>query len=230
MSIFKIFIILSLISAFFSNIAFAQTMDRQQLQDFVTQFIKNNTPLPKQGKINVSVSTLDPRIIIQPCLTPLIANIPENHNGRNVNVKINCDDPSSWYLYIPAKIQVVIPVVVAKSIISKGSRVDSSNVTIEYRDKYRIRGESLDDTRIVIGTRAKRKLRAGVILTKKNICFVCKGSHVTLIAQSNTLTIKTSGIALEDGGLGEQIAVENEGSGRTVTGRVSAINEVIINL
>ncbi|TWX54149.1 flagellar basal body P-ring formation chaperone FlgA [Colwellia hornerae] len=230
MSIFKIFIILSLISAFFSNLVFAQTMDREQLQDFVTQFIKNNTPLPTRGKINVSVSTLDPRIIIKPCLTPLIANIPENHNGRNVNVKINCDDPSSWYLYIPAKIKVVVPVVVAKSIISKGSRLDKSNVTVEYRDSRRIRGESLNDTKIVIGTKAKRRLSAGSILTKKNICFVCKGSHVTLIAQSKTLTIKTSGIALEDGGLGEQIGVENEGSGRTVTGRVSAINEVIIKL
>ena len=230
MSKLKIFIIISLISTSLSNLAFGQTMDRTQIQNFVEEFIKNNIPLPTQGKMTVSVSSLDPRIIIKPCLSSLIANIPENHNGRNVNVKIICDDPTPWYLFIPTRIQMVVPVVVAKSIISKGSRVDETNTIIEYRDKYRVRGEIIDDIRVVIGTRAKRKLSAGSILTKKNICFVCKGSHVTLIAKSDTLMIKTSGIALKDGGIGEQIRVKNESSGRTVTGRVSAINKVVINL
>ena len=230
MSKLKIFILISIITASLSNLAFGQTMNRVQLQDFVEQFIKNNIALPTQGKMTVSVSSLDPRIIIKPCLSSLIANIPENHNGRNVNVKINCNDPTPWYLFIPVRIQVVVPIVVAKSIINKGSRVDASNVIIEYRDTLRIRGEILDDTKIVIGTRAKRKISAGAILTRKNICFVCKGSHVTLIAKSGTLRIKTSGIALKDGALGEQIQVENDSSGRMVTGRVSAINKVVINL
>ena len=230
MSKLKIFIIISVISVSLSSLAFGQTMNREQLQDFVVQFLENNILLPTQGKMTVSVSSIDPRIIIKPCLSSLVANIPQNHNGRNVNVKINCNDPTPWYLFIPARIKMVVPVVVAKSIISKGSRVDESNVIIEYRETRRIRGETLDDTTIVIGTRAKRKLSAGAILTKKNICFVCKGSHVTIIAKSDTLTIKTAGIALKDGGIGEQIRVKNESSGRTVTGRVSAINKVVINL
>ncbi|MFT6899892.1 MAG: flagella basal body P-ring formation protein FlgA [Colwellia sp.] len=230
MSILKISIIISLSLALLPNLTFSQTINRAQLQNFVIQFIENNIALPTQGKMTVSVSTLDPRITIKPCLSALEANIPENHNGRNVNVKINCNDPTPWYLFIPVRIQVVVPIVVAKSIINKGSRVDASNVIIEYRDTLRIRGEILDDTKIVIGTRAKRKISAGAILTRKNICFVCKGSHVTLIAKSGTLMIKTSGIALTDGALGEQIQVENDSSGRTVIGRVSAINKVVINL
>lgn len=205
-------------------------MSRADLQELVKQFIENNVSQPEQGKMTVSVSALDPRITIKPCTSALAINIPENHNGRNVNVKINCNDPTPWHLFIATKIQMVVPIVVAKSIISKGSRIDESNVTIAYRDTRRIRGEIIDNTNIVIGTRAKRKLTAGAILTRKNICFVCKGSHVTLIAQSDSLMIKTSGIALKDGGIGEQIRVKNESSGRTVTGRVSAINKVVINL
>ena len=213
-----------------SSLALSQTVDREQLRTFTKQFLEKNIAIPAQGKMMVSVSSIDPRIIIKPCLSALVANIPENHNGRNVNVKINCNDPAPWYLFIPTKIQMVVPVVISKSIISKGSRVDESNVTIEYRDTRRIRGEILDDLSSVIGTRAKRKLSAGNILTRKNICFVCKGSHVTLIAKSKSFMIKTVGIALKDGGIGEQISVRNEKSGRTVTGRVSAINKVIINL
>ena len=230
MSKSKIFIIFSLISISLSNFAFGQTMDRVQLQEFVKQFIEENIELPTQGKMTVSVSPLDPRINIKPCSSPLVVNIPENHNGRNVNVKINCKDTTPWYLFIPAKIHMVVPIVVAKSIISKGSRIDESNVTIEYRDTRRIRGEIIDNPQTVVGTRAKRKLSIGAILTRKNICFVCKGSHVTLIAKSDTLMIKTAGIALKDAGIGEQIRVKNERSGRTVTGRVSAINKVVINL
>ena len=106
MSKLKIFIVISLISLSLSDLAFGQTMNREQIQDFVVKFIENNIPLPEQGKMTVSVSSIDPRIIIKPCLSSLLANIPQNHNGRNVNVKINCNDPTPWYLFIPAKIQM----------------------------------------------------------------------------------------------------------------------------
>jgi flagella basal body P-ring formation protein FlgA len=230
MSKLKIFIIFSLILPSMSSLAFSQTMDREQLRNFVKQFIEQNISKPVQGKMTISVSTLDPRITIKPCTSTLVANIPENHNGRNVNVKINCNDQIPWHLFIPTKIQMVVPVVVAKSIISKGSRVDESNIVIEYRDTRRIRGEIIDDIDTVIGTRAKRKLSAGNILTRKNICFVCKGSHVTIIAKSGDFMIKTAGIALKDGGIGEQIPVKNKSSGRKITARVSTINKVVINL
>ena len=95
MSKLKIFIVISLISLSLSNLAFGQTMNREQLQDFAIEYIENNIPLPALGKMTVSVSSIDPRIIIKPCLSPLLANIPQNHNGRNVNVKINCKD---WVL------------------------------------------------------------------------------------------------------------------------------------
>ena len=65
----KIFIIISVISMSLPNLAFGQTMNREQLQDFVEQFLKNNIPLPTQGKMTVSVSSIDPRIIIKPCLS-----------------------------------------------------------------------------------------------------------------------------------------------------------------
>jgi len=230
MSKLKISIIFSLFLASLSSIVHGQTLNREQLQDFVKLFLEENLATPAQGKMTIKVSTLDPRIILKPCLSPLVANIPENHNGRNVNIKINCNDSTPWHLFISTRIQIVVPVVVAKSIISKGSRVDESNTTIEFRDMRRIRGEVLDDINTVIGTRAKRKLSTGAILTRKNICFVCKGSHVTLIAKSKGFMIKTAGVALKDGAIGEQIRVRNEKSGRTVTGRISAINKVVINL
>ena len=187
MSKLKIFIIFSLFLASLSSLAHGQTLDREQLQDFVKLFLEENLATPAQGKMTIKVFSIDPRIILKPCLSPLVANIPENHNGRNVNIKINCNDSTPWHLFIPTRIQIVVPVVVANSIISKGSRVDEANTAIEFRDTRRIRGEIHDDIKTVIGTRAKRRLSTGAILTRKNICFVCKGSHVTLIAKSKDL-------------------------------------------
>jgi flagella basal body P-ring formation protein FlgA len=230
MSKLKIFIVFSLISILMSSASYATTLDREYLKNFVKLFIEQELAPPPHGKMVVTVSSIDPRVIIKDCLSPLVANIPEKHNGRNVNVKLSCNNSVPWHLYIPVRITTTIPVIVAKGSISKGSRIDESNIEIMQKDLSRVRGESLNDQTLIIGARAKRKISNGNVITRKNICLVCKGQHITIIAQSNTFMIKTSGIALKDGGIGEQVRVKNEKSGRIVTARVKAINQVVINL
>jgi flagella basal body P-ring formation protein FlgA len=53
---------------------------------------------------------------------------------------------------------------------------------------------------------------------------------VNIIAKSDSFEIKSFGVALDDGSLGEIISVRNKQSGRIVQGQVSAINQVVINL
>ncbi|MEW6983198.1 flagellar basal body P-ring formation chaperone FlgA [Colwelliaceae bacterium 6471] len=206
------------------------TLDRDYIEAFAKSSVEDSIVLPSKGKMEITVSSIDPRINIQPCNSPLQANIPENHNGRNVNVKINCEDSTSWQLYIPVRIHTMLPVLVASMGIDKGTVLDSSNMTIEYLDQNMIRGEIIDEIELISGARAKRKISNGSPISKSNICLVCKGESVTIMAKSKQLTIKTAGIALKDGSLGEQISVKNRRSGKTVIGRVEALNKVVINL
>jgi flagella basal body P-ring formation protein FlgA len=67
-------------------------------------------------------------------------------------------------------------------------------------------------------------------VTTNMICMVCKGDKVTISANQSNLTISTSGIALEDGNMGDSIRVENSSSGKVLRARVSGVESVEVNL
>ncbi len=226
----KLFMIILFTQPIVSFYCLGNTSEQNKLIDFVKSEIKNNIDIPLNGKLDITVSALDPRINIKPCLSKLNANIPENHKGRNVNVKIVCNDPTPWKIYIPVKINRTIPVLVATSVLVKGSVIDRLNTKIEYRNENSMRGENVSDVESVAGGRLKRRLSKGGVVSPRNICLVCKGEAVTIIAKSNDFTIKTKGSALSDGSIGQQVRIKNSGSGRIINARVLSINKVVINL
>ena len=230
MSKIKIFLPFLSLVTLISISGHSMTFDRSYIENFAKQYVEKHVTAPPNGKMEVIVSAIDPRVQIKPCESPLQANIPENHNRRNVNIKISCVDSKPWYIYLPAKIINTIPVVVAKENISKGSLLDDANLEIAYHEQNKIRGEWQDNTDNLIGGRAKRSISKGTLITKRNICIVCKGDSVTIVARSDSLSIKTSGIALKDGNIGDQIRVKNKRSGKTISARISAINQVTIDL
>jgi flagella basal body P-ring formation protein FlgA len=226
----KILVKITLIYLVIVNPSSAMTFDRDYLYNLIKTHVENNVSLPAQGRLKVEVAEIDPRISLQPCLSPLTANIPENHNGRNVNVKIICPDEKSWQLYIPVKIQTIVPVLVARVRMNKGTLLNSTNIEVIFKDNSQIRGTVLTDPKVVFGARTKRNLSQNSAITNKNTCFVCKGESVNIVAKSESFEIKSFGIALNDGSLGEVISVRNKKSGRVIQGQVNAINQVIINL
>ena len=230
MSKLKILVKLSFIYLALLNPSHAMTFDRDYLYNFIESYVEKQINVPAQGKLNIEVSEIDPRISILPCLSPLSANIPEKHNGRNVNVKIVCPDEKPWQIFVPVRIQTIVPILVTRMLIAKGTLLDNTNIEIVFRDSSKVRGAILTDTQLVIGARTKRHLSQGSAITNKNTCFVCKGQPVNIIAKSDNFEIKSTGIALKDGSLGEIISVKNKKSGRIVQGQVNAINQVVINL
>lgn len=210
--------------------SFGNTTDKNNVVDFVKSFVKNNIELPLDGKVEISVPAIDPRINIKPCISALKANIPEKHNGRNVNVKIYCEDVAPWQLFIPVRINQEIPVLVTMNVLAKGTVINDINTRIEYINVNRIRGESVDKVELVTGGRLKRRLAKGAVVSPRNICLVCKGEMVTIIAESDDFMIKTAGLALTSGSKGEQVKIKNSKSGRTINARVQAVNKVVINL
>jgi len=230
MSKLKILITFFLFLANVTSICNAASYDREFVRNFAKTFVEQNIAVPDNGKMVVTPATIDSRIAIKPCSVPLSANIPEKYSSRNVNVKIYCSGSAPWHIFLPVKIMTTVPVLVALNKINKGSVLNSSNVALKQKDIAKIRGEVLADLEVVIGARAKRSLYQGKNITKKNICIVCKGDNVTIIAQSKSFMIKTDGVALKDASFGEQVSVKNIRSGRTVSARVKAINQVVINL
>ena len=230
MHAFKVFLSIIQFITLFPFVISATTWDRDQIESFAKNHLEEQISPPAGGKISINITNLDPRIVIQPCQKPLSANIPENIHRRNVIVKVTCDDPSPWQLYIPAKIERTYAVVVALSTIEKGATLTEQNIGIKYLESNSFSGEKINEIEAVLGSKAKRRIGKKRPITRKNVCLVCKGDAVTIIVQNENFQIKSKGIALSSGNINQQIKVKNTRSGRVITPKISAINQVTINL
>ncbi|WP_019026983.1 flagellar basal body P-ring formation chaperone FlgA [Colwellia piezophila] len=208
----------------------ASELDSAFIEHFAKDYLTRQFPSTGDEKIRISVARLDPRIVIKPCNTPLIAKTPKKNNARTINVKISCSDSVPWKIYLSAKIEITKAVLIAKRTISQGDRLDESNIELAYIPINHIRGDKLTDTKFVFGAKAKRRIGQGKTIRKNLICLICKGDIVTIIASSKNFSIKTRGIALSSGNINEQIRVKNSRSNKIITPRVKAINQVIIHL
>jgi flagella basal body P-ring formation protein FlgA len=211
-------------------ISAASELDSAFIERFAKEFLLEQFPSTDEEKVRISVAHLDPRIINKPCNIPLSANIPEKNNARNVNVKISCDESIPWKIYLSAKVEITKAILIARNTISKGDKLDESNVELAYIATNRIRGDKLTDIKVVFGAKAKKRIAQGRAISKRSICLVCKGDVVTIIASSKSFNIKTQGVALSSGNINEQIRVKNTRSNKVITPRIKAINQVIINL
>lgn len=230
MHTFKVCLSIMYLVALFPSVSLATIWDSAYIESFAKTYLENTIPPPYGGKISFTIANIDPRVIIKPCQLPLKANIPENTNRRNVNIKIYCDDPTSWQMYLPAKIERAFAVVVATSTIEKGDTLTKQNISVEYIAKNKIRGEKLTDINAVLGSKAEKRIGKGHTITKRNACLVCQGDTITIIAKTESFMIKTKGTALSSGNLHQQISVKNTRSGRVIKPTISAVNQVTINL
>jgi flagellar basal body P-ring formation protein FlgA len=229
MSKLKILLLFSWFSMLFSPLGHSIKLDSAYIENLAKTYLQQQLDIPDKGKLNIILSPIDPRVKIKTCDQPLVLNIPENHNSRNVNVKISCKNSNPWWIFIPAKISVTIPIVIAANYIARGSTLNSSNIQIVQRDAFNVRGEFYSDITELNGVKSTKSISKGKIVTKKIICLVCKGERVTIKASSTNFAIQTTGIALSDGILEQSIEVKNSRSGRTISARVKAAGQVEIN-
>lgn len=230
MSKLKIFITFSVLSTVFFNSISAKEYTREDIKLFAKNYVAKHLPASQGSKRVITPADIDPRIQINSCSVPLQANIPENYSTRNVNVKIYCESSTPWNIFLPVRVTEEVPVLVSSVKIAKGTVLDKSNVTIEWRPIHQTRGEVIREPTVAYGARSKRSLTSGSVITKRMFCIVCKGESVVISAITDNLSIKTKGTALSNGVRGQQIKVRNNQSGRIVTAEVKAINQVVINL
>ena len=230
MQIIKVFLSIVYFIALSPVESSAITWNSAYIESFAKTYLTENIPPPKEGRISIEVSSIDPRVVINSCQVPLQANIPENINRRNVNIKITCADRAPWQIYLHAKVERSFAVVVATNTIEKGVVLSKENIGIEYIPPNKIRGEKLTSIKALLGSKAEKRIGKGRTITRRNVCLVCKGDVITIVAKAKNFMVKTKGIALSSGNLHQQIKVKNTRSGRVIKPKISAINQVTINL
>jgi flagellar basal body P-ring formation protein FlgA len=190
------------------------------LNDLLSQ-LSNAELLPK-------LTALDERIGVKRCAEPLDFSLTQPISQRQNTVLIQCLADEQWKLYLSVRIDEIVQAVILKQNIATGSHISADMLALETRERRFVRGSLVSDPRQIIGAKAKRALSMGQLLTLQDVCLVCKGDLVTISISNNGLNVAASGIAQQDGSLGDTIELINRQSKRTVRAEVMGVNSVSI--
>jgi flagella basal body P-ring formation protein FlgA len=190
-------------------------------------------PLPDGARLDVEALPFDPRLDVAPCTTPLVAElVGKRIAGARATVRVRCVDAANpWSIAVALRIQWFERVLVAKHALIRGDIVDDDSTTLEERDVTQLGYGHIDDLARYAGSRLTRPVVAGAAIPPTALAapiLVERGETVTLLARSETIDVRASGVALEDGSAGARVHVRNASSGKAVSGVVTAVGEVMV--
>jgi len=208
------------------------TLAHDELLKDVISYVEQEFNPDENKNLRVIAHPLDSRIQVRECDKTLIFNVAKSRSlSRQFPVKVTCSSENKpWKVYVQVSISEMIETLVTSQSIAKGVTVDVDMVEIELVDAYRVRDRSSTDLTAIIGGRALKNIQRGYQIGQNDVCLVCKGDDVSIIAKNNNMMIKTSGTAIESGAKGESIKVKNNSSNRIVKGIIGDLREIYVNL
>ena len=203
---------------------------RGTAQSFLMAFAENQ----HDGRSEIKLGQLDPRLKLKTCSRPLQAFMPPG--GRvmgNTTVGVRCDADAGWNIYIPARIDVFGPVLITRQPLARGSTIKDTDVDLVERNLSNLPYGYYTDSESLSGMLVKRTIAAATVITPNMAQapkLVKRGERVTIVAETGSLKIRTSGKALGDGKSGDMIRIQSEGSKRVIDGIVVSQGVVKVTL
>ncbi|WP_299004132.1 flagellar basal body P-ring formation chaperone FlgA [uncultured Shewanella sp.] len=229
-----IFLLFLLLPKFAIGNNIAATPTLSALTTIAIAAIEKKIVVPNGAKVKITPQAIHSAQYIPACSGPLKASLASNRDiKRNNTVKITCVSPEldyPWQLFLNVRVDILFPVVVSKRLLGAAQIIDEKDVDIAYIEKSHLRGQQQIKLNHVIGARLKRRVPANTPLFDNHFCLICEGDTVTIIARTGSLNIKTQGTALNDGNLGDAIAISNRYTQKKVNAYVSGIAQVTIRL
>lgn len=143
--------------------------------------------------------------------------------GR-IPYQVSCAQPE-WQIRGRVRVQVTLPVWVAKHNILNGQSLAASDVQQQpVRIDKLFYGFYTERTQLV-GKAARRRMRSGQVITPALVTaptLVSRNDHVVIKVAGNGVSASMAGTALEDGAKGQSIRVRNNSSGKEITAWVVA--------
>lgn len=201
-----------------------------QVAAFLKQRLESHQNNDFVDNISIAVNPIDERIVIPQCASPFDYNVdPATLHLSYINVRVNCAS-NSWYLFTNAKVSRTRTIVVTRSMISPSTVLNSTHLALAEVDVKQLRHTPFTELADVVGARLKYRVREGQPVQSNMLCYICKGDRVTISAKAGTMTVKTSGIAKQDGVIGDAIEVINATTQKSVVAQVASTQEVVVNL
>jgi len=196
----------------------------EQLRIKVAQFLTDEYNQSKASKVEVKVGTLDDRLRLAQCNQKLALTLQDTiHNGGNINVQVECKGSSHWTILVPALAIVYRPVAVANRNLQRGDIVTSGDITLDVKDMSGLRIGFVLEPENIAGKEIKFPMNKGEAFRTSVLdapLVIKRGEEVTVEAIAGGIKVLTTGTAVTDGRLGQQMRVKNNQSERIVTAKV----------
>ena len=174
----------------------------------------------------IEAGPLDARLALAACEGPLEAFMPPGSAMYgNTTVGVRCAGGKPWSVYVPVKIKVSTPVVVAARPLIRGVKLSEADLTSAALDAANLPPDYLTDPQQAIGQQLKRPVSIGMAVAAGMLetpRMVRRDERVTILAEEGGLEVRMAGLALEDGVLGQPIKVRNLLSKRIIGGIIAA--------
>jgi len=229
-------ILVTVVSAGFTSHSFADTAS-QQINKVIVDAVNDKLAglfQNTQIRTNIKVYRLDARLKLAPCGSDVSVSLPPMQRfNRRTSAKVRCTSPTPWAVQVPVSIRAYMVVAVASNQLLRGHRISPNDISLAEMDIEKLKYGYFTKPEPILGMQLKRSLTINAPFTPKLLRFpivIQRGEHVTISAQASALSVKTNGIALGSGTVGEKIPIRNTKSQRIVEGRIISAGHVAVNM
>lgn len=209
-----------------SNTHLADSVNRALLERY--------TSSGQFADVTINTRPLDPRIKLAPCAEALALKLPTSYRHGRVTVTASCPTQGrQWSINVINEVSLKQRVVIASGPLQKGQIISSDDLSYDVIEINTFNPGHITDHQSIVGQQAKRRINQGDALLAQWLTepkAIRRGDRVTIQASSSQISVATSGTAMADGRLGEQINVRNNRSDRIIRAKVVAEGRVSINL
>ncbi len=145
------------------------------------------------------------------------ASIARDHGLRELRVAIRRDGVTQRQVRVFARVHVTRKVVIARKALGLGTYIEPEDLTLEERTFPAGQASGLTATEPLLGRKLKSFVPAGMMVTEAELSqepLVKRTRPVTVHRRANNVSIRLTGVALDNGGLGETVRVRLGPRGR----------------
>ena len=167
------------------------------------------------------VGTIDSRLRLPAC-DNINVELPAT-NAAMMTAKVSCQKPN-WTLYVPVHLHAWVDAVVASANLPPNTILTSAQLMRGRADAFANNAGLMTDAHQVEGKILRVGLAAGAPILSPLLDLpiaIHRGQKVMLTLSDREMTIKTTATALDDGRVGDSIAVENGASQKTLRATVA---------
>lgn len=197
------------------------------VKQFITQ---QQVPL---NNVQVRLTSLSKQLQVSNCKKPLqITKAPATKLIGHTSLSVSCAAPRQWKIHVAAHVDGDVNALIARHPLPRGTLIQNTDLEFVLKKHSQLNHGYYGSANLLKNMEARRNIKAGQVLTPNLVKaqkLVLRGQHITIIAKTGSLNLRTKGKALMDGQQGQTIKVTNLNTKKLIYARVISPGMVEIN-